>query len=153
MKTVEERFWAKVRKPDQWTEEACWEWTGSQITNGYGNFRLHGSNKMAHRVAYVLCVGKIPEGLVIDHLCRNHGCVNPNHLEPATNRENFLRGVARERWLAKHLARTHCKRGHPFSGDNLSFKPQPRNSRLVRVCVACAHMRSLSRSNPRLLYE
>lgn len=87
---LEERFWEKVEKrgPDE-----CWEWGGT-VADGYGRFREGGfgsSPVRAHRVAYKLLVGPIPEGLVLDHLCENRGCVNPAHLEPVTNRENLRR--------------------------------------------------------------
>ena len=90
--TAEERFWPKVDKT-----ETCWIWIGAIGTGGYGNFwvgpdRL--SDRMrAHRFAYESMVGPIPEGLDLDHLCRNRACVNPAHLEPVTRRVNLRRGV------------------------------------------------------------
>ena len=83
-------FWARVVKgPD------CWEWQGPRDTSGYGR---HGHFR-AHRVAYQLMVEPIPVGLVLDHLCRNPGCVNPDHLEPVTTRENtVVRGKPREKY-------------------------------------------------------
>ena len=81
------RFWSKVKK-----SRGCWLWQGAINTNGYGNFHNKGRTVKAHRFAYEICVGEIPKGLTIDHLCRVRHCVNPSHLEPVTMRENFLRG-------------------------------------------------------------
>lgn len=126
-KPLPERFWPKVNKNGP---NGCWLWTAS-LTRGYGVFHMGGgaSNMAyAHRVAYEWLVGPIPEGLVIDHLCRNPACVNPDHLEPVTNRENILRG---EGASARNARKTHCDLGHPLSGDNLV--PGAR----VRKCLTC----------------
>ncbi len=87
---AEQRFWAKVSKTDE-----CWLWTGSK-NDGYGKFRPVANQRpvLAHRYAYELLVGPIPRDLTLDHLCRVHSCVNPEHLEPVTRRENILRGKA-----------------------------------------------------------
>lgn len=70
----------------------CWLWIGPLDRYGYGKYRRSNRHTGAHRIAYQLLVGEIPEGLVIDHLCRNRACVNPWHMDPVTNRENILRG-------------------------------------------------------------
>jgi hypothetical protein len=81
------RFWARVHHDD-----GCWMWTGT-LNKGYGMFSFGGKTRRAHRFAYEALVGPIPEGLALDHLCRNPACVNPAHLEPVTWRENVYRGA------------------------------------------------------------
>ena len=124
------RFWPKVRKT-----EGCWEWTGARSPGGYGQIRAAGRRRLlqAHRVAYELLRGPIPEGLTIDHLCRNPGCVNPAHLEPVTMRENLLRGTGMS---ATYARRTECSRGHPFSPENTIIYGKYRGpkSRKCRTC-------------------
>lgn len=116
--STEERFWSKVQStaPDE-----CWLWTASVDRGGYGKFR-HSTDSgwvRAHRWAYEHLVGPIPNGLVIDHLCRVRNCVNPDHLEPVTNRENTLRGLN----PIGQPRKTHCKHGHEFTPDNIYTKP------------------------------
>lgn len=122
-------------------ENGCWEWIGPKVGRGYGNivWRLPGKprryrHKVAHRVAYETMRGPIPDGLTLDHLCRNRGCVNPWHLEPVTSRENTLRGISP---AAVNARLTHCKRGHPLSGDNLRLVQSPSGKR-GRSCRTCA---------------
>ena len=114
------RFYDKVSVDP---ETGCHNWTGARHRNGYGAFGLDGKVHRPHRIAYELFKGRIPEGLEIDHLCRNRGCVNPDHLEAVSHQENMRRGVS---------ARTHCSRGHPLSGDNLYTTPNG-----YRVCKTC----------------
>jgi hypothetical protein len=98
-------------------EAGCWEWTAAK-TNGYGVVQVAGRLQRAHRVAYEAAIGPIPEGLHIDHLCRNRACIRPDHLEAVTQAENNRRAGA---------ARTHCPHGH--------LLPPPGAKR--RDCKAC----------------
>jgi hypothetical protein len=113
--------------------QGCWEWEGSKSTAGYGRLDLgNGKTTGAHRAAYLLLVGPIPDQLPLDHLCRNRACIRPSHLEPVTNRINVLRGVG---ITAKHAVQTHCRRGHPFGGGNLRQYRNKKGRR--RLCMAC----------------
>ncbi len=132
---AETRFWPKVTLPS--TPDGCLEWTGARTWNGYGTFSANGHRTLAHRFAYEWLVGPIPTGLDIDHLCRNRGCVNPNHLEPVTRQENILRGEAAERLRAKYAARTHCRNGHPYNAANLYLYKN--GYRYCRACRAANH--------------
>jgi hypothetical protein len=114
------RFWAKVIRgaPDE-----CWPWTAFR-DRGYGRFWSGKALVWAHRFAYELLRGPIPEGLTIDHLCRNRSCVNPLHMEPVPSAVNTRRG-------AKAMA-THCKWGHAFTPENTYLRREGR--RQCRVC-------------------
>jgi hypothetical protein len=121
MKTAEERFWLKVTKTEQ-----CWLWTAS-TQRGYGAFAVRAGKLIrAHRFSYELLVGPIPEGLVIDHLCRVRACVNPAHMEVVTMGENTARSN-------RAKTQTHCKRGHAFSPENTYNRPD--GARVCRVCL------------------
>ena len=94
-------------------EDGCWEWQSIQNHNGYGRFYYFGRKTMAaHKWAYLNWIGEYEDGLVLDHLCRNRGCVNPLHLEPVTAKENTNRGVR------ANSLKTHCKKGHEFTEKN-----------------------------------
>lgn len=112
-------------------DNGCWVWKRPDC-NGYGGFSNRGVRVYAHRWSYQFFVGPIPEGLEIDHLCRNRACVNPDHLEPVTSRVNVLRGIGVS---AMNSRKTHCVRGHPFSGNNLAIRPDG-----GRTCLACRRM-------------
>lgn len=107
----EDRFWPRVDKQD----DGCWLWTATLDSDGYGSLWVQGTMVSTHRFAYELLVGPIPDGLTLDHLCRVRRCVNPDHLEPVTHRENTLRG---ESFAAANAAKTRCPRGHPYDDEN-----------------------------------
>lgn len=121
----------------------CWLWVGSVMDRGYGRARAVGErkNKYTHRAVYELLVGDIPDGLQIDHLCRNRVCCNPLHLEPVTCRENLRRGDGPSAICAR---KTHCKRGHEFSKENTAIRGKGKRS-----CRICELDRSRSRDQKR----
>lgn len=130
---VQQRFWAKVDLSDP---GGCWLWTAS-TRNGYGQFWAgnrtasgHPRMDYAHRFAYEWLVGPIPPELELDHLCRVRLCVNPDHLEPVSHRENLLRG---ETQTAKRAAQTHCIHGHAFTEENTYVKRN--GTRACRTCI------------------
>jgi len=127
--TIKERrlasFWSYACKTN-----SCWLWTGAKSSFGYGIFGSNYKHISAHRFSWEIHRGKIKGNLQIDHLCRNPSCVNPDHLEPVTQRENILRGFGATALLAR---KTHCKYGHPLSGENLYLnKLGQRNCRRCR---------------------
>lgn len=127
--TLEERFWVKVNKQ---APNGCWEWIGAMSGNGYGSIRIDHKARNAHRVSYELVVGLIPEGLTLDHLCRNRACVNPEHLEPVTIGVNTLRG---ESVSAINARKTHCVNGHEFTLENTYIRRQ--KGGYGRMCREC----------------
>lgn len=127
------RFWAKVNKNGPVhpkLKTPCWLWVGAR-SSGYGSFGFSGRQWGAHRFAYFQVIGPVKDGLVLDHLCRNRLCCNPDHLEPVTDRTNILRG---EGLTAQNKRKTHCKYGHLLSGENLYFLPHRPGG---RECLAC----------------
>jgi len=98
-------------------ENGCWEWTGVYDNHGYGQFSIHGNVIRAYRYSYeYFNETTIPTNLVIDHLCRNRGCANPDHLEAVTHKENVLRGFSIS---AINSRKVHCKRGHILPSNRL----------------------------------
>ena len=124
------RFWDKVDASGD-----CWLWMGARHTLGYGQWagtkrwrqRYLNATTLAHRLVWMTLVGPIEDGLTLDHLCRNPPCVNPDHLEPVTHRENIRRGEAVGRPRT-----THCKYGHERRPENTHIKPSGE-----RVCILC----------------
>jgi hypothetical protein len=157
------RFWLKVNKT-----ETCWLWAGSfgSRNRDYGFFFAGGKSHGAHRVAYELIKGEIPEGLCIDHLCRNTHCVNPNHLEAVTFSVNTMRGyIARGKTRTKKNynkkvnklkeIKTHCKNGHELNEENTGFhsytSPKGKILGPYQFCRIC--WRAKSRENWHTKYK
>jgi hypothetical protein len=115
----------------------CWIWKGRK-NGGYGRMVSKGKNKYVYRFVYEHVVGKVPEGLELDHeVCSNKACINPLHLTPVTHRENVLRGVSP---AAQHAKKTHCPQGHEYSGSNLYIMPN--GGRVCRTCTREANNKS-----------
>lgn len=133
MKSLEERFWKKVAPTG-----FCWEWTAARDKHGYGVFNKGPKLDRAHRVAYELLVGPIPARSVIDHLCRNTKCCNPDHLEPVAHKENLLRCYSPA--IRTHVENT-CRRGH--SMEDAYVRPDTG----ARMCRTCARERRRKRAN------
>jgi hypothetical protein len=123
-----ERFAAKIAL----TDAGCIEWLGTSLGHGYGGFfvgprpGMRTTMVFAHRWSYEHHFGPIPDGMQLDHLCRNRRCVNPEHLEPVTGAENVRRAA---------VTKTHCPQGHSYSGSNLYVPPGGTSQRQCRTCI------------------
>jgi HNH endonuclease len=122
---VEERILAWV-SPEP--NSGCWIWMGNLSPEGYGRIGINRRKMYAHRISYECFVGVIPSGLELDHKCRMRCCVNPEHLEPVTHRENGLRGISP---LAENARKTSCVNGHAFTPENTHV------GKSGRKCKAC----------------
>lgn len=113
-------------------DTGCWHFQGCRTSTGYGRVFNGKRTDWAHRVYYSAAHNPLPAGLVLDHLCRVRHCVNPAHLDATTHVINVRRGVSAEVTAQRHASQTHCKRGHPLSGDNIRMTASGR-----RRCHAC----------------
>jgi hypothetical protein len=94
-----ERFINKINF--EYSDSDCWNWVGAKNTNGYGNIRYRGKMWKAHRISYMLFNGELSDGMVVDHLCKNRGCVNPLHLEEVLQKENLCRILRQQASIAQ----------------------------------------------------
>lgn len=122
-----QRFLSKFDKT-----EGCWLWNRGPA-HLYANFSIKYTSVLAHIFSYQYHVGLIPEGLVLDHLCRNPACINPKHLEPVTQRINTLRGIG---VAANNFKKTHCPAGHEYTKENTFIRKCGR-----RRCITCTNIK------------
>lgn len=145
--TTAERL-AKFSQP---AEGGCIEWTGNRTHDGYGLCRAKVDGKWtargAHRMAYLVSKGPIPDGLQVHHLCYNRLCINPAHLELRTPKENVHDEGSRNPTKA-HAEATHCIHGHPFDAENTYVRPT--GERLCRECSRRNSLESARRKRDRL---
>lgn len=123
--------------------DECWLWAQNVNPNdGYGRVRLEFNGKryyLAHRLMYEMCIGEIPPTYELDHLCRNHLCINPDHLEPVTHSENVKRGLTPVINRFNAVTRTHCRRGHPWVPENLLISSKATGGK--KYCKVCKNER------------
>lgn len=134
------RFFAKIQIDPQ---TDCWLWTASKTKNGYPRFHLNGKWAAAHRIMYQWTFGQIPPDKECDHICDlrgapepNRHCVNPDHIQIVTHRENTLRGKTIP---ALNITKTHCPQGHEYTEENTWV-----GKRVSRTCKLCSNSRTLA---------
>ena len=142
---VIKRFWKYVKIPKN--KENCWEWIGTK-SHKYGQFWNGSKRVQAHRFSYELLNDSIPKGMVIDHLCRNEGCVNPEHLEVVTHTENVKRGLAGFVTGLRNRAKKMCPYGHPYDEENTYVDKT--NRRCCRACWKKYHQTAQRRKREKL---
>lgn len=130
--TPEETFFARVAED----ASGCWLWDRPMPDTGYGQFSDNRKMWLAHRWSYEFLRAEIPDGLVLDHLCKTPLCVNPWHAEPVTQKVNVLRGVG---LTARNAVKTECVNGHPFDAENTYLRKDRPGRRQCRKCAAIAN--------------
>lgn len=130
-KTKELLFNRSFQEPNT----GCWLWSGDSVKGGYGRIGNNGRKWLAHRLSYIIFNGKIPNGLTVDHKCVQPNCINPQHLEAVTMKENTLRGNS---FAIKNKNKTHCPRGHEYNTENTYLHKDGR-----RECRTCIRKRGL----------
>lgn len=125
--------WLGHVEVDRGYETPCWVWLGRVNNDGYAQVERYGRRVLLHRWMYEQHVGPIPEGLTIDHLCRQRDCGNPAHLEAVTVAENIRRGLPyRPNHRAAGTLNTHCPHGHAFTAENTKWCTN--GARQCRTC-------------------
>jgi hypothetical protein len=125
----------RFRKYIEVAENGCWNWTGHRDTKGYGSFSLPGGaghSVYAHRWSYQYFVGPVPEGMEVGHKCGNRGCVNPQHLQAMSHRENLFDSMTSAR---RNAEKTHCVQGHEYLEHNTIRTPEGH-----RACKECKRL-------------
>lgn len=133
-----ERLRDYLRERSRITDSGCWEWICPKKPGGYAAVTINGTRHVSHRLAFEVFIGQIPAGLVLDHLCRNTYCINPDHLEPVTQQENILRGIGRS---AVNAEKTHCPRGHKYTPENVWINSGRRYCRACRRSLNAEYKR------------
>lgn len=138
---IHERFFSKLSVTNK-----CWLWKGFTRVDGYGSFSFNGKECRSHRVAFELFKGPIPEGLQIDHLCRVRHCVNPEHLEAVTLKENINRGIRHKK------SKIFCNQGHYLSEANVYYmQTRTKTGRHCKLCFEVTRTKRLNKTRMRLM--
>lgn len=135
-----DRFWSYAYVP---AGDGCWLWTSTLNEKGYGRIFVRGQDgrhtaQFAHRVAYELFIGPIPDEYEIDHLCHNRGCVNPLHLDAVTHAENQQR--------RRFAPKTHCPHGHELTPANVYLRVRGAGRMATRMCRICLRAKEARRT-------